>query len=270
MRLVSWNVGRRVPWADIAEVDADIALLQEAAVPPEDCPVEVLPASRDSWATAGWTRNWRTAIARVSDRVQLVERETGSFESAEVLPVSRAGTLAVADVLVDGTTKFTAVSMYAPWESPSGRDRPIYADASAHRLLSDISALVTSPKQHSVIAAGDLNILYGYGEHGDDYWRERYAGVFERAESMGLCFVGPQHGDGHSRQADPWPAELPAESKNVPTYHTNAQRPAGATRQLDFVFASAPLVGYVQTHARNQAEAWGPSDHCAIVIDLDL
>ena len=49
--------------------------------------------------------------------------------------VSRPGTLTAATVVIDGGELRTAVSVYAPRERPLGRDAPIWADASAHRLL---------------------------------------------------------------------------------------------------------------------------------------
>jgi hypothetical protein len=91
--------------------------------------------------------------------------------------------------------------------------------------------------------------------------------VFDRAEAMGLRFVGPQVPDG--RQASPWPAELPDGSRNVPTYHTRQQGPMGATRQLDFVFASHTLADRLSVRALNtDSEEWGPSDHCRVEIEL--
>ena len=111
-----------------------------------------------------------------------------------------------------------------------------------------------------------LNILYGYGEHGSPYWASRYATAFARMEAIGLCFVGPQAPAG--RRADPWPDELPAESANVPTYHTSHQTPATATRQLDLVFASTRLAERVRVRALNEPDDWGPSDHCRIEIDV--
>ena len=66
------------------------------------------------------------------------------------------------------------------------------------------------------MAAGDLNILHGHGEHGSKYWAARYETVFARMEALGLPFVGPQAP--HGRQADPWLDELPSDSRNVPTY----------------------------------------------------
>jgi hypothetical protein len=44
----------------------------------------------------------------------------------------------------------------------------------------------------AMVTSDDLNILHRYGEHGDSYWAARYATVFDRAQAMGLQFVGPQ------------------------------------------------------------------------------
>lgn len=90
--------------------------------------------------------------------------------------------------------------------------------------------------------------------------------VFDRMEAIGLRFVGPQSPNG--MQADPWPAELPADSKNVPTFRTHRGDPSTATRQLDFVFASESIADRVQTVALNRPEEWGPSDHCRIRIEV--
>ena len=95
-----------------------------------------------------------------------------------------------------------------------------------------------------------------------------YATVFDRAEAMGLVCVGPQAPNG--RQAQPWPSELPSDSVNVPTYHTNRQTPRTATRQLDFVFASESIASQVSAAALNQTHEWGPSDRCRIDIRVAL
>ncbi len=138
----------------------------------------------------------------------------------------------------------------------------IVSDASAHRLVSDLSAFIGTQGGHRILAAGDLNILHGYGEYGNEYWARRYGSVFDRMEALGLPFAGPQHPQG--RQADPWPDELPRDSKNVPTYRWN--RETLPTRQLDFVFASTGM--NVSVRALNEPEEWGPSDHCRIEIEV--
>jgi endonuclease/exonuclease/phosphatase family metal-dependent hydrolase len=119
-----------------------------------------------------------------------------------------------------------------------------------------------------VVVAGDLNILYRYGEHGDANFTSRYATVFDRADALGLSFLGPQAPNG--RRADPRPSELPPDSRCVPTFHHSRQSPLTATRQLDFVFASKPIAQLVRVRAINDPAEWGASDHCRLLIDVDL
>lgn len=279
--MLSWNLKHLDLWDTIASAEVDLSLLQEVPYPPghslgrhdrcDGCPVEILPGGGDAWATGGWEkRPWRTAIARVSDAVRLRPLIAGDLTGPDwqALAVSRGGTVTAVEVLVDDVPRFTAVSVYAPWERPLGRDEPCWADGSAHRILSDLAPLLWDQRRKPVVIAGDWNILFGYGEHGDETFARRYRTVFDRAESLGLRFVGPQHPNG--RQADPWPDELPRGSACVPTFHHSRQSPETATRQLDFVFASSTLVVQVCARALNDPGEWGPSDHCRVAIEVDL
>jgi exonuclease III len=272
IRLLSWNMDNQDLWDAIpTDPGYDVALVQEMRRPDGAGPLELIPERTDPWQTSGWKRrNWRTAIGRLSDEVTLRPHRlvAGHEASIDALEVSRPGTLAVADVLRGDETLFTVASVYGVWESPPGYETPVYSDASAHRLLSDLAGLLTKVHRHRLIVAGDWNILYGYGEDGDPYWRGRYQSVFDRAEAMRLSFVGPQAPNG--RQADPWPEELPQDSKNVPTFHHSRATPATAQRQLDYVFASEWIAEKVKVRALNSVEEWGPSDHCRIEIEVDL
>ncbi len=270
MKIISWNIAHSIePWHVLAASDADVALLQEAGAPPEGLELEVddLP-----WKTASGTstRNWRTAIVRLSDRVKLRWRQPCPLTEADYrdLRVSLPGTLAVADAedIASGEV-VTLVSMYAPWEEPVSEASSswIFADGSVHRLISDVSALVGRQAVQPIIATGDLNILRAYGERGSPYWARRYATVFERMEAIGMPFVGPR--SPYGIQADPWPAELPRDSTTVPTFRPQRQDPTSAVRQLDFVFASTALHEQLRVRALNAPEEWGPSDHCRIFID---
>ena len=273
MKIVSWNIAQRSePWRVLVGMDVDIALLQEAGPPPEDVArgIEVDPAP---WSTPGAdsTRLWRTAVVKLSDRVDVEWIGTCRLDEAgpEHLAVSWPGTLAAARVSSPGVEPVVLVSMYSLWTRPhaSTGSSWIVADASAHRVVSDLSALIGRQDGHRIVAAGDLNILHGHGEDGSAYWASRYATVFERMEALGVPFVGPRHP--HGRQAHPWPDELPRESLNVPTYYSAQQRsPTAATRQLDFVFASRGLADTVHVRALNEPNEWGPSDHCRLEIDL--
>ncbi len=274
MKIVSWNIAHRSgPWYWLLEMDADLALLQEAAEPPPEVAkrIEVDP---EPWRTAGadahTPRPWRAAVVRLSDRVHVdwIESKPIAEAASGELAVSRPGTLAAAWVTSPGGERFVAVSMYAAWMRPhaSTGSSWIVSDASAHHVISDLSAFIGSQHGHHILAAGDLNILYGYGDYGSAYWRERYRTVFTRMEALGLSFAGPQAP--HGRQADPWPDELPQGSKNVPTYYHSQQTPATATRQLDYVFASRGVAESMSVRALNEPEQWGPSDHCRLEIEV--
>ena len=69
IRVVSWNVaGRSAPWETLLAMDADVALLQEAAPPALELPpgVEIDPSP---WHTAGagLHRPWKAAVVKLSD-----------------------------------------------------------------------------------------------------------------------------------------------------------------------------------------------------------
>lgn len=267
LRLLCWNTHSHFPQDIVESEGADLALLQECPPLKGRTTLDVFPAA-EPWSTSGGRRPWRTAIVRTSDRVSIDELRFLPFGEAQTgsFTVSQPGTLTAARVVVDGDPVLTAVSVYAPWEKyPSGQ---IWADGSAHRILSDLSPLLWSGRKEPIIVAGDFNMLFGYGEHGNRGAARRYIEFFQRAESLGLTLVGPFAPFG--RQADPWPNELPAESRCVPTFHHSRQNPASASRQLDFVFASAAVAERVHVAALNDPEVWGPSDHCRLLIDVDL
>ena len=72
VKIVSWNIaGMIAPWHSLITMDADVALLQEAAAPPHQVAkrIGVDPAV---WYTAGWP-GWqaRTAIANLSQRAEV-------------------------------------------------------------------------------------------------------------------------------------------------------------------------------------------------------
>jgi exonuclease III len=242
-------------WDELHELDADIALLQEC--PNLDtCGHDFAPSDAELWGIAGWEqRGCRTAVVRMSDRVGLgatIATNDLAKHSATDLPVSRDGTIAAARVAVEGVDAFIAVSVYAPWERYFGAEKPVWADGSAHRILSDLSPLLWYEKRMPVIAAGDWNIYRGYGDKGYEVTAAaRYDTVFARASALGLHYIGPQGVDG----------------TNVPTFR--GSKPADqAQHQVDFVFASESIADRVSVQALNATDSWGPSDHCRVVIDV--
>ena len=271
MKIISWNIAHREkPWFHLLDSGADIALLQEASEPPKEVQKRIV-VDDEPWETIspGNNSKWRTAVVKLSDQIDVEWIKPSPISQAQwrEFAVSRPGTLAAARVKFRNELPIILVSMYGFWEKPHDLTGSnwLYADASVHRLISDISIFIGTQTKHRIIATGDLNLLFCYGENKSDYWASRYATVFARMASLGLRFVGPQAPNG--RQAAPWPAELPANSLNVPTFYSSRQRPESATRQLDFVFASESIASQVKVRALNDPYEWGPSDHCRILIE---
>jgi hypothetical protein len=222
LELISWNInGRLNPWNELLDSDLDVALLQEARKPRS--PVATLvEAGPTPWQTSWNSRPWRTAVVRLSDqaKVEWLESEPIEVAANGRFVHSLPGTLAAARITPTEGEPILAISMYAPWEKTYRNKRWMYADASAHRLISDIQVFLGGDNPSRILAAGDLNILYGYEEGGRSP-SPRYQSVFDRMEAIGLAYLGPQFPNG--RQADPWPGELPKGSLNVPAFHHSRQ-----------------------------------------------
>lgn len=275
LKLLSWNMAHSAGhWHKVLDSNVDIALLQEAKAPSGDLKNKFNLDREGNWYEPNLS--WRAAVVGMvkSDQFEFEPIRTQPLGGSdpEALMVSRPGSLAAAVVKLKETgEEITIVSMYSTWMSPVRQtgSKWIFADASAHRLISDLCGLIGRERGHKIIAAGDLNLLYGYGENGNLYWRGRYNTVFDRMKALGMRFVGPQAPDG-GRQADPRPQELPEDSLNVPTFYHSRQSPETASRQLDFVFASESIADRVTVKALNSAEEWGPSDHCRLLIELEI
>ena len=166
---------------------------------------------------------------------------------------------------------FIAISMYARWQwlHPSvNRPSWIYSDVSAHRIISDMSAFIESakPGAHRILAAGDLNMIYGATADNELEDAVRARTITDRMDALGMEFLGPQYPAG--RRARPTPQGLPPDTRNVPTYYTNHQTPATAQNQLDYVFASRGFHESISVRALNEVEEWGASDHCRLLIEV--
>lgn len=272
LTLLSWNMQHQQKnWETVLASGADAALLQEAMPPPSALLDKIKTHGFEEELTT--TPSWRAVVAGLSSRIEFTPIATqpiGGF-NREALMVSRPGTLAPAIIRnPESDEEIIIVSLYAFWANPIAyvKSDMLYADASVHRLISDLSALIGRKKDHKIIVSGDLNILHGYGDYGSAYWKRRYDTVFDRMSTLGLRFVGPQYPGG--QKASPWPDELPPDSLNVPTFRTRKTNPETATRQLDYVFASEILADRISVRALNSPDEWGPSDHCRILINVEM
>ena len=287
LKIISWNIAtRHAPWRELLEMDADIALLQEAGSPPDDIDTpETGP--RESWDSHSWNvqeagtlfDRW-PMVVKLSDRVEVEWFKqvgpTGWLTEENEIAVSGIGTVAAARVTPkdESIKPFIVVSMYGRWIGVHPSVKPGtgftwgYADGSVHRIISDLSTFIghKNPETHRILAAGDLNIAYGHG-YGDTHWEARHKTVFDRMDAIGMEFMGPQLP--HGRQAKPLATGEPAESRNVVTFYLPGMKPETASNnQLDYVFASKGFHKSLKVRALNSVEEWGPSDHCRIEIEV--
>ena len=191
-------------------------------------------------------------------------------EGGDEIAVSNVGIIAAARVIPrSGGEPFIAVSMYARWFRPHPTTGSSYinSDAAAHHIMSDLATFIEDDTSgsHRILAAGDMNNVYGITEDNPLSWYARDRGVFERMDALGLEFMGPQHPAG--RLAEPPPQGVREDTRNVPTYHTRGGSPATAESQLDYVFASRRFHHGVHARALNGMDEWGASDHCRILIE---
>lgn len=263
---------------------ADLALLQEPCRVPPDiaADVEIEPLDHwkfwDSCLPESGRPHRRPRIAKLSDRVIL-----DWFTPVPLLEPITAAQVAVSDVhtiaaarvtpLADHSEPFIVVSMYAHWKAPHpvvGHPNAIMPDASAHRIISDLSVFVADSDRvpHRILAAGDLNLSYGANEDiGRPDFTARCRGVWSRMEEqLGLVYLGSQAPSG--RRARTLLEDCPPDTKMVPTHHSSRSSPTDAWLQLDHVFASRGFHKAIHTRALNGIEEWGPSDHARLLIEV--
>ena len=294
VKIVCWNINRSLDaYPKLQEMDADVALLQEVG----PCAAAQMEGALDGNAHWDWETHGRwPAVLKLSNRVKvrwfrpisLVAKE----EKKNQIAVSDLPTLAAACVtpVADGKPSgesFIVMSMYArgyrphplarektPVRKPGTAEIKKYADASAHRIISDLSGFIahTNPANHRIIAAGDLNTIYDATKEHPYETPERMRTIFNRMRAIGLEFLGPRAPKG-GRKADPTPQGLRPNTRNVPTYLSPQQmkdmKKNGVLsgNQLDYVFASRGFHERVSVRALNAPNEWGPSDHCRIVIE---
>ena len=282
IRLVSWNIAKRSkPWHELAEMahqkEVDVALLQEAGSPPGEL-VDLVQYQDDVFWNRQLYDRW-PLVVQLSDRVEVEWfrqvppiSELGEHD----IGVSGIGTIAAARVTPRDRPEeaFVAVSMYARWLKPHPSTHSPWrvgaSDVSAHRILSDLSTFIghVDPSKHRILAAGDLNISYG-SISGPLSLPEREATVWERFEALGLEFLGPQAPAGR-QAAVPLPPEVPADTRNVPTFYRIGESAADARVQLDYAFASRGFHERIRVRALNEIDEWGSSDHCRLLIGVTM
>jgi hypothetical protein len=279
VKLVCWNIDKKIcAWHELISMkekgEADVALLQEAGHPPKALK-EKLEVDETMFSDPLGFRQL-PLIVGLSDNVTIeTYRQVRPVAELpeDAIGVSDIGTIAAAKVTpVDKPDDtFIAVSMYARWlfPHPSAAGKGIISVNSAHRIISDLATFVGNyPAPHRILAAGDLNMFYGAcGKKLSVPKWERT--VWDRMFALGMNFMGPQQPNGRPPEPEIVPDDVPADTKNVPTFYQKKNGgPETVANQLDYVFASCGFHKQVSTCARNGIKDWGCSDHCRLMITV--
>lgn len=290
IKVVSWNIAKKhEPWRELLRMDADVALLQEAGDPPWDVVGKLDTGPQEHWDSHLWNSNWYRRhgwryiaerwpkIVKLSNRVKVdwfAQDGPRGHGSESTVSISGAGNIAVARVkpLNIDQQPFIVVSMYASWIMPHPSTITRYkvgaADVAAHRIISDLSTFIgdDDPSTHRVLAAGDLNMVYGWRDHEATSYSAREKTVWDRMSALGMEYLGPKTPDG--RRVCPSDYGGPEDTENVRTYHTSRSSPQNAYIQLDHAFASKGFHEGIATRALNSVSEWGSSDHCRLVMEV--
>ena len=215
-------------------------------------------------------------VVKLSERVEIEWFKRVfpiSVAKRDEIPVSGIGAIAAARVIPGEGEPFIVVSMYARWIKAPYHDRdemegrlPGWVGPPNHLGSCPPSSATLDPSTHRILAAGDLNTIYGATDDNRLALPARDRTIFERMNALGLEFIGPQYPNG--RRAEPTPQGLSKDTRNVPTFYTTRQSPMTARNQLDYVFASRGFHESVTVRALNGVDEWGSSDHCRIWIEV--
>ena len=154
VKVVSWNIGKREkPWRALVQMAsegaADVALLQEAGSPPGDVVDRIEYVDGVFWNRQLYDR-W-PLVVKLSDRITVEPYQQVppiSDLGEDAIGVSGIGTIGAGRVISRDNEEeaFVAVSMYARWlrlhPSTKSSWSVGYSDASAHRIISDLSAFI--------------------------------------------------------------------------------------------------------------------------------
>jgi hypothetical protein len=268
LRIVSWNMaGRRENWIGLRALLGDgpaVGLVQEAVDPAGSDSVaglSIVPGGAETgpWSTPdGKPRRWATAVVATADvACTPAHRVALRDATGEELSISHPGSYAAAEVSVGGAAAMGVVSLYGIWQRQAAVG--IYAEATLHRTISDLSAWLQRPPLGGLVLAGDFNCYLDYG----DWWDERYMTVFNRLGAYGLQLLGPQG----TSPLEGCPCRLGEQCRHVRTY-AHQGKVDGKPFQLDFVFADPIAAARSSACAVDPTAAFGASDHLPVVTTL--
>lgn len=252
MDIVAWNMASKVRnWKALEELDADVALLNEATPVPEG----VGAVSHGSTVGRDYARRFSTAVGSSHALLELNDAKSSRYGRQLDLPFesSRPGSWTAAVVSVEGFGDVTAISLYGLMDEKS--------DTSIHRSLSELAPAFEDKRYNKqLVLGGDLNTWTGWKAGSWHLKRDRV--LLERIEAFGLVDCLEQ-------------TRPPGRLENCPCSfgeectHTRTRvdpRYPHIPYQMDYLFASRALAKRLTSCQALDSPSWRKrSDHFPIV-----
>jgi exonuclease III len=267
-------------WRYALSLGADLLLVQEAVSPPTSvrtAAMECIPsADRPELWWIGRTRRWGSALVKLNPAIETAQIATiplGAPRPREQLAISHPGTFVLAEIRVDGTEPLVVASVYGMMDGFNPELADSYSTTTVNRMLSDLTPLLDSKRGRRVVLGGDLN-------SGGDQWSPAtplgarlgpmHAVTYERFAALGLTdAVRLKVPAGRSPLAG-CPCGPRDDCRHVRTFR-GGNKADGPPYQNDYFFVGRELVDAVRDcHPLDEEAAWALSDHCPVVLTLDL
>lgn len=274
-----WNMNQNPEaWAFLdsikARTGASVFLLQEAKRPqaaPEGLVVFPAPDDIDAWRILP-QRNYCSAIAAIRAEAEARPRTPIPMARAKAdwgeFVASHPGQFAAVDVtLTVESVDMTVVSLYGIWDKMPDSGS-LFADATLHRAISDLSVVFQERGADHIVVGGDLNVWHESDASGP-VWRRRYDVVFDRMAAHGLELLGPFRADTDAVLED-CPCGHPDTCRHVNTYRY-LRKATSKPYQNDYVFATRAMAGrLVRCYAVTDDDVWRYSDHLPVVAEFEF
>ncbi|HET7690504.1 MAG TPA: endonuclease/exonuclease/phosphatase family protein [Nocardioidaceae bacterium] len=267
--VATWNLhqgGLHAAWDALSTLDADVVLVQEAAVPAGWTPPAGVrswpPIDRpDLWGSKGG-RYWSAGVVVLNPEFTVrpfadlvVRAAQGPLEEGRP---GRTGVLAACNLELQAHTVVTVASAYGMWERDAAGTS--ISEGTMNHILDDF--LPTLPSEQSVVLGGDFNIWIQ--PHQGAVW-PAYQAIFDRLTSAKLIdCLQAEDGWGRAPLADCSCGGGPG-CRHVRTYRHRWQ-PSSNPWQNDYVFASESMArNLVACSVLDDDAYWALSDHCPVL-----
>jgi exonuclease III len=248
-----WNMAHKLKnWPELARLDADVALLNEATVAPEGFHAV---GSLETHGRDKSKRRWGTRVVSTHPLEEITDAVASRFGGRMNIPFenARPGSWTAATVTFP-TLTLTAVAVYGLLDEKS--------DASVHRSLSELTPVFEDKRYNKhLVIGGDLNTWTGWKEGSKHLARDRT--VLDRIRAFGFedCL---ERGLDREGRLQGCPCSLGDDCRH--SWTRRDPRKPDTPYQMDYLFASRALAERLERCVALPPSEWFVhSDHSPIV-----